>query len=286
VAALQDEDTSERARMKAPILIVGAHRSGTTVVTQTLSALGLFTGHPSRCDHNAEPFFFLRWHENYLRESGAAWHQPQALLDHLASEGGHRHCRDFLRRAINGRWGCSQSMLRRYAGRAGALSMLRGGNWGWKDPRTTLFAPVWLEIFPGAKVLHVLRHPLNAARSLQARQKALVNPDAMTDAPQLENLQAALQLVGVYVERGMALQNLGDRYCQVHYEDLQNEPHAKLQELAEFCELPKTRDFQARLQNAAAPIEREGHAWHQEYSQAERDLLWSKYPAELRFDYF
>ncbi len=30
--------------------------------------------------------------------------------------------------------------------------------WGWKDPRNTFTLPMWLSIFPKARVLHVLRN--------------------------------------------------------------------------------------------------------------------------------
>src|SRR5437764_14890608 len=46
----------------------------------------------------------------------------------------------------------------------------KGVAWGWKEPRTTLFAPCWLELVPGARILHVVRNPLAAARSIQNRE--------------------------------------------------------------------------------------------------------------------
>lgn len=271
--------------MKPPVIILGAHRSGTTAVAKALQKLGLFIGQPNRCDENAESLFFLRRHEEYLLEIGASWHQPQAALTHLSTDAGRAHCRDFLRYGVDGRWGGAQSLLRRYSGPSHVFSLLRGAAWGWKDPRTTLLAPAWLEVFPEAKIVHVLRHPIDVALSLQARQMALVDPLPMMQAPQLKQLEHALNLVQLYVECGVAMRHLGERYCEIHYEDLQENPAEKLQQVSEFCELPRRSDFTKRLGAAAAEIERSGHDRRLTLPAHETARLWENYPNQLRFEY-
>src|SRR5262249_51761949 len=42
--------------------------------------------------------------------------------------------------------------------------------WGWKDPRNTYTLPIWLDVFPHAKVVHVYRHGVDVAHSLRVRQ--------------------------------------------------------------------------------------------------------------------
>ena len=43
--------------------------------------------------------------------------------------------------------------------------------WGWKDPRTTLLLPFWQELFPDLRFVICVRHPLEVARSLHARDR-------------------------------------------------------------------------------------------------------------------
>ncbi|MEM6529500.1 MAG: hypothetical protein AAF653_14480, partial [Chloroflexota bacterium] len=38
--------------------------------------------------------------------------------------------------------------------------------WGWKDPRNTLTLAFWLDLFPDANLLLVVRNPMEVARSL------------------------------------------------------------------------------------------------------------------------
>lgn len=41
--------------------------------------------------------------------------------------------------------------------------------WGWKDPRTCLTLPFWRRLQPDARYIICLRHPIEVARSLRAR---------------------------------------------------------------------------------------------------------------------
>jgi GT2 family glycosyltransferase len=41
--------------------------------------------------------------------------------------------------------------------------------WGWKDPRTTLLLPFWLELFPDLRIVGCVRNPLEVALSLHRR---------------------------------------------------------------------------------------------------------------------
>ena len=49
--------------------------------------------------------------------------------------------------------------------------------WGWKDPSNTFTLPIWLSIFNNAKVIYVLRHPLDVSRSLLNRNNMLKKRD-------------------------------------------------------------------------------------------------------------
>jgi hypothetical protein len=47
--------------------------------------------------------------------------------------------------------------------------------WGWKDPRNTFLLPIWLEIFPNAKIIHIYRNGLDIAKSLAVREQSRIN---------------------------------------------------------------------------------------------------------------
>ena len=42
--------------------------------------------------------------------------------------------------------------------------------WGWKSPLTTFTLPIWLDLVPHAKVIHIYRHGVDVANSLRQRE--------------------------------------------------------------------------------------------------------------------
>ena len=48
--------------------------------------------------------------------------------------------------------------------------------WGWKDPRSTLTLPLWLELFPDARVIEIVRHGVDVAASLVHRERSMRQP--------------------------------------------------------------------------------------------------------------
>jgi hypothetical protein len=47
--------------------------------------------------------------------------------------------------------------------------------WGWKDPRNIFLLPLWLDIFPDAKIIHVFRNGVDVAYSLAQREKSRIH---------------------------------------------------------------------------------------------------------------
>lgn len=227
---------------RPPLLILGAHRSGTSATARALQLLGLQIG--QHLDTHFEPYLLQRVHEDYLRRVGARWFEPRPFLEHLETHRGLRDCVDYLR---------AQNFARLFGYRRNAegfwmRARLRfGAAWGWKEPRTTLFAPAWLEIFPNAKLLHVVRDPRAAAESIRARELKF---QGAGDAPsgKIDNVESAADVVLTYIEAGERLAG-SPNYRRIHFEDLQANPSYFLQEMAQFCELSLDN-----LQAAAATI--------------------------------
>src|SRR6266550_6658428 len=80
---------------RKPIIIVGAHRSGTTATARALELLGLQIG--QRLDSHRESKALQQLHENYLRQLGAAWHRPTPFLDWVQTPDGQRDCVEYMR---------------------------------------------------------------------------------------------------------------------------------------------------------------------------------------------
>lgn len=233
--------------MKAPVLIIGAHRSGTSATAHALEHLGLQIGH--RLDSHREPKALQNLHEEYLRRTGAAWYDPKPFLQRIQTSEGRRDCVEYLRSNVDAHFGSIFGYRNNPRGIWLQLRLKFGAAWGWKEPRTTLFLPAWFEIFPDARVVHVVREALAAAESIRERELKF---EAAGDPPnpKLADLNYCRDLVEIYLRAGEQLAG-SPNYRRLQFEELQANPPAMLEGLAEFCELrPRPRQLAA----AAASI--------------------------------
>ena len=137
------------------LIIVGMHRSGTTLTARSLQDCGLYIGEQllkSKYDHanpgglHYEDLDFLRVHKSILTSS------------RLDSDGFITDEKIILLPAH------VQSAVQILAARSHLMQ------WGWKEPRTCLFLDFWLEQLPSAKLLIVYRHYEQVADSLLRRK--------------------------------------------------------------------------------------------------------------------
>jgi hypothetical protein len=146
--------------------------------------------------------------------------------------------------------------------------------WGWKDPRNTFTLPMWLRIFPEAKVVYIQRHGVDVAESLRVRalkgfasavQKyekyravAFLRPKlgGFVDSPRCASLEGGFELWKEYVDQGRAaLARLPkDRVLTLSYEQLLEDPVAHLRASAAFCGLYPE---ESRCKQVAASIRSE-----------------------------
>ncbi|MDA0947369.1 MAG: sulfotransferase [Planctomycetota bacterium] len=146
--------------------MLGAHRSGTSLVTRALQAMGAFMGRG--LEQNAEPLFFVRRNEWLLRRSGGSWDRPWDAVAALGEGQQRGELLRVLREEIAGRgFAAYQGRLAWAASRLGARS---SKPWGWKDPRNAWTAALWSEVFPGARLLCVERNGIDASQSLIQRE--------------------------------------------------------------------------------------------------------------------
>lgn len=142
------------ARRERPALIVaGMHRSGTSIVSLAVQALGIDLGGPGAVsEHNpagyGEDEEFVALHKRMILDAGFAhdWaHDPTESFDPACFD---RH------------GAVVDELLERDSGAPADEP------WGWKDPRTSLVLGRWVERLRDPRVLVVVRPPDAVASSM------------------------------------------------------------------------------------------------------------------------
>lgn len=141
------------ARRQRSILILGMHRSGTSMLTGSLQEAGLALGDVvTRAAHNhkgnRECRDMMSMQEDLLVCNGGAWDNPPETV----------------------RW-----QLNHKARRNQFISQFTSEElWGFKDPRTLLTLDGWLDVLPDAEFVGIFRHPARVAESLNRRNNMSV----------------------------------------------------------------------------------------------------------------
>lgn len=140
----------------APGLIVtGMHRSGTSLAAQAFSAAGFQVGGalvPPR------------------RPNPRGYFEPQAIVDlhrRLLRRSGYRG--DDRRGIERSRATRPSAALEAEAAEVLAAEFEGREPWAWKDPRASLFLPMWKRIVPSARFVFLVRRPAAVAWSLLRR---------------------------------------------------------------------------------------------------------------------
>ena len=139
------------------LLVLGMHRSGTSTAARILNLLGCHFAPESLAvganDENPKGFWerldVVELNDSMLRAAGTVWHSP-LCFDPLA-----------LGDEETARFTSTANLILR------DLDMHRP--WFIKDPRLCLTLPLWQPLLEAPLAVHVLRHPLEVAASLLAR---------------------------------------------------------------------------------------------------------------------
>jgi hypothetical protein len=141
------------------VFIVGMHRSGTSAAARMVNLLGVPIGDPAdliEADPASNPTGhwesrpLAELNDRLLANLGGSWSDPPDLAPGWAAEPPVAKMADEAREAF---WSA-------YSNRP----------WAWKDPRLCLTLPFWRSVLrTRAAAVLVVRHPLEVARSLEAR---------------------------------------------------------------------------------------------------------------------
>lgn len=236
-----------RLRQASPIVVIGMHRSGTRLLAQLLDRLGVFMGADQQADSESVSFMLLN--EVILHQCGAFWSEPMSA--------------HFLLSQPEIAEGLAEGILpaleERFEDYLGTADHSPGGGtgadplFGWKDPRNTFTLPVWRQLFPRLRVIHIVRHGVDVAASLARRHARALREATGEEVPSALvvirdhalgvlssrrgwNLAEALTMWEQYVDKArIEIEELGERALEIRFEDLLAQPARTIAALARFC---------------------------------------------------
>jgi hypothetical protein len=141
------------------VLVVGMHRSGTSMFARFLDASGIAMGERLHVDRRTNPY------GHYEDEDFLALQRAE-IARHFDGD-------DFLAtRAFEPGDGFRAAATSLYRDRAAEAR----GPWGWKDPRTTVFLDFWREVVGDFHAVGLVRRPQGVLDSLSNRLRAYFRP--------------------------------------------------------------------------------------------------------------
>jgi len=153
---------------KDPIIITGMHRSGTSLLSKILIANDIYMG--SKLDSNNESVFFQRINKWIFSCVGSSWDNPNSLKELNSND--INIIINRLNKVLNSRF--TKTL---YFGKSDLFKNKSfnkiDSSWGWKDPSNSFTLFIWKKIFPNAKVVNIVRHPLDVSLSLLNRENKL-----------------------------------------------------------------------------------------------------------------
>jgi hypothetical protein len=244
---------SASPRRQAGIIVLGAERSGTSVVTDMIHRWGAYAGEPEQLptanEHNPQGQWEYKPLWDFLAElgdfaQGATWWDP----------------------AFEGR---ITANLQRQELRSKALALIAAMErerrpWVWKDPALCHFLPFWKPLWGDVAYVITVRHPYDVVRSWQRYAVPA-------------HLQASVNLVACNLLRWqhmirMVLRATNDVASKifVEYEALVQEPLAQARRLAAFLD-KHCGGTPSTSQSIRAMAQRVNPAWWRNHS--DRSLL-------------
>ncbi len=230
---------------RPPVVLLGMHRSGTSLLTALLRKLGLITGWSL---NNEESAFFHRLNLRIERLTGGRWDAPGPIARAAADP----LLRERLLHRLRAELVSSPFVLYlglRHYWRYRSWERLNYP-WGWKDPRNTFTFDLWRYLFPGARVIHIYRCGVDVAASLRARELgSRVQALSQYASKRCRTLQGAFSLWRQYVAKAFSLRPDGgeENILHVRYEDFLASPGPVLERLLAFCGLQPDPHALARV---------------------------------------
>ncbi len=183
-----------------PLIIIGMHRSGTTLLSHLFDAAGIFQGEIK--DPHNEAMHFLSINQQTLEKAGFSWLHPGVPDE--------KYWFEITRPQLYA------EHFKLPSSNPKRIRLLHNKKWGWKDPRNTFTLNMHLKMFPKARVIHLIRDGRDVALSLCNRNKI----EGEVQAEELNNLKFNFKLWENYVAQGSSYKNEVSKFLEIKYEDV------------------------------------------------------------------
>lgn len=244
---ISKKDVETLLRKSQPLIIIGMHRSGTSLVVRLLNDIGIEMG--INLSRDAESIFFQKINRRIYKYADSDWGKIDILLS-LMEERSFIDAQTekvlktlFFNVNILG----IDSGIANHFGQSKYSSLIHGEPlwWGWKDPRTTLTFPIWLKIFPKARILHVLRNGIDVAISTHRRSKKqqakfwkrLMPLDFISETLDFNYCYSLWEKYVSFVIKNKDLIP-PTNYMEIQYEELLSQPIEKIKNITNFIGYP------------------------------------------------
>ncbi len=150
-----------------PVIIIGMHRSGSSMLSKILQELGVFMG--ADLDQYAESMFFQQINEWLMLQTRCSWDNPSNIK--YINNSYKKELADIVKFRI------SNYKSNSYLGKTKTINkdlFSIKTMWGWKDPRNTFTFDIWKQIFENPLIIHIHRNPVDVANSLFVRENLKV----------------------------------------------------------------------------------------------------------------
>ena len=204
-----------------PVILLGMHHSGTSILAEVLHRNGIFM--QANMHHHESKFFTRDINDRLILGDSSRWAElPIMPVEEVMAK------LNEVRRAIE------KKAFQKYvaAGYDGVSC------WGFKDPRTCITLPLFLEIFSNARLLHILRNEDDVAASLSASNKQGIGVNVDRDHWKTLRRQ--------YEQRVEDYGRKHRHFLELHYEDFCQRPLEVMANVFEFLNvpfLPQTKEF-------------------------------------------
>jgi hypothetical protein len=213
----------------SPIIVMGMHRSGTTLITQLLEECGVFWG--GLPDEYNEDAFFQSLNEALFSAANGAWDAPESVERFLKEPDNQIRMASFLKNRLKAGW--RTEYVHGYGPVDASAPKSTPAPWGWKDPRNVYTLGLWLELFPNARVIHILRNGIDVALSLWRRETS--RPEGR-DHPhystRCQELGGCFDLWKTYTLKARSWVKSVESVLEIRYENLIDSPLAVLRRVA------------------------------------------------------
>jgi hypothetical protein len=230
-----------------PIIIIGMHRSGTSMLTRFIEESGVFMGNPKNMGQNEEAFFFQKINEWILFQKGVTWDNVSNLS--IRSEFTDSNITRVITERLNSIHTFKFLGIQKFTKNKNLYNA--DFPWGWKDPKNTLTLDIWHRIFPNAKIIHIHRNPIDVANSLFIREQKIENSFKQTyklkrkelsllkrpcynQSVRATSVEEGIKMWEEYIQLALDAKSKFKNFHSISYEDFLDSPRQTLENLAVY----------------------------------------------------